>query len=75
MEMSTLTPQMIEILKDKYTVEIDKDESVDVIDNSTFVCTLYDQSDFFKFIYKNDKFMNDTLESLYNQIVEGLSFH
>ena len=66
-----LSTQMIDFLKTKYDIKLYKDKSIDIDDNGSYICTLYDKSDFFRFIFNTESYRED-ISDLYNQILETL---
>lgn len=70
----TESEKMIKFLNEKYSLEIYKDGSIDVMDkqNGYPICTLYDKSDFFRFIYNTEK-ENIEIQNLYDEILNELS--
>lgn len=67
-----LSTRMIDFLKTKYDIKLYKDKSVDIANDGSYICTLYDKSDFFRFIYNTEK-ENIEIQNLYDEILNKLS--
>ncbi|MDD3121996.1 MAG: hypothetical protein PHC62_00605 [Candidatus Izemoplasmatales bacterium] len=71
----TISEQMKDILSERFELEIcetNKDTGLDILKDGSYIATIYDSSDFYKFVYQyaNLTTDNNTLKLFDNMLIE-----